>query len=431
MTTSTMIAAGVRSRVSESALAVGALAVVALHVADDSFFQPQPGTSAADHLAGGLVPIALLGASAAAYPRSRAGLRAVLALVFGLFALIVGIGEAGYYTLKVGASGDDYTGLLAIPAGLLLLGLGTATLWRTRRLDERRWRRYLRRGPLAFAGLAFLSMVMFPVALGYGAAHILRPVVPEANLGTAYEDVSFRTSDGLDLEGWYIPSKNGAAVIAFPGRSGPRKHARLLARHGYGVLLFDRRGEGASEGDGNLFGWGGDKDILAAIEFLKKQPDVDPARIGGIGFSVGGELMLQAAAETDELAAVVSEGAGTRWLAEELDELDTVDDPAPLKWLAIPTFVVKTAAVAVFSNTMPPPKLTDLVQKIEQPLFLIWAPNGGNLETMNPVYHRLASGPKQIWEIPDAKHIGGITAHPEEYERRVVGFFDRALLRDG
>jgi hypothetical protein len=48
---------------------------------------------------------------------------------------------------------------------------------------------------------------------------------------------------------------------------------------------------------------------------------------------------------------------------------------------------------------------------------------------MNPVYYRLAGEPKQIWKIPDARHIQGITAHPKEYERRVVSFFDDALLR--
>ena len=55
-----------------------------------------------------------------------------MALVFGAFGIVAGI-EAVHYTTKVGASGDDYTGLLAIPAGLLLLGLGAVTLWRTRR----------------------------------------------------------------------------------------------------------------------------------------------------------------------------------------------------------------------------------------------------------------------------------------------------------
>ena len=42
---------------------------------------------------------------------------------------------------------------------------------------------------------------------------------------------------------------------------------------------------------------------------------------------------------------------------------------------------VKTASVAMFSNTEPPPKLTDLVPRIEQPIFFIHASDGG--ETMN------------------------------------------------
>jgi hypothetical protein len=46
---------------------------------------------------------------------------------------------------------------------------------------------------------------------------------------------------------------------------------------------------------------------------------------------------------------------------------------------------------------------------------------------MNPEYHRLAGGPASIWAIDDAMHIQGITAHPREYEKRVVGFFDTTL----
>ena len=68
-------------------------------------------------------------------------------------------------------------------------------------------------------------------------SHVGRAVVPPNRLGVAYENVSFTTSDGLKLEGWYVPSKNGAAVIAFPGRNGSQRQTRMLARHGYGVLL--------------------------------------------------------------------------------------------------------------------------------------------------------------------------------------------------
>jgi alpha/beta superfamily hydrolase len=54
----------------------------------------------------------------------------------------------------------------------------------------------------------------------------------------------------------------------------------MLVRHGCGVLLFDRRGEGESEGDPNAFGWGAPVDMNAAVAFLQGRPDVD----GGVRF---------------------------------------------------------------------------------------------------------------------------------------------------
>ena len=245
----------------ESAVALTAVAVTGLHVADDSFFQPEPGTTALDHLPGGLLVLAALGGAAVAYRRSRAGVRATVALVVGLLAVVMGAASAGFTTVTVGPSGDDYTGLLLLPAGLTLVGIGVVTLWRSRRLDDSRRRRYTRRGLIGIAALAVLNFVLFPLGFSYVITHVMRQTVPEATLGAPHENVSFRTSDGLELKGWYVPSRNGAAVIAFPGRSGPRAHTRMLVRHGYGVLLFDRRGEGASEGDPNVFGWKGDRDL--------------------------------------------------------------------------------------------------------------------------------------------------------------------------
>src|SRR6185503_17455940 len=154
---------------------------------------------------------------------------------------------------------------------------------RSRRLDERMPRRYARRTLLGLASLVVGVVVVFPLVSSYGQTHIGRAVVPEADLGVPVTDVSFTTDDGLELHGWYVPSKNRAAVIAFPGRKGPQRPARMLIRHGYGVLLFDRRGEGESDGDPNAFGWDGQRDVHAAVEFLKGRPDVDPDRIGGIG----------------------------------------------------------------------------------------------------------------------------------------------------
>ena len=400
-----------------------AIAVIALHVLDDNFVQPQPGTTATDHLASGLVPLAGLALAAWALPRLRGGARGALMLALGVFGVVVGI-EAVHYTSTVGPSGDDFTGLLAIPAGVLLLGLGAVTLWRTRRTEGRLVWRYGRRGLLAFGTVLAAMTIVLPVALGYITTHTARSVVPDNHLGVAYEDVRFETGDGLELHGWYIRSRNGAAVIAFPGRNGPQKPARMLARHGYGVLLFDRRGEGESDGDPNAWGWGGDADIKAAIHYLQSRPDVEPGRIGGIGLSVGGELMLEAAAETDDLAAVVSEGAGARVFSEEMRE----DLPPVDKALMAPAAWVKQASIAVFSNQTPPTDLRDLVGRIApRPLLLIAAPKLGVGEELNRGYVRAAGDTATLWEIPESRHTGGIEARPAEYERRVAGFFDEAL----
>jgi hypothetical protein len=407
----------------ESTLFRLVILVIAVHVVDDNFVQPQPGTSAGDHLVSGLVPLIVLALAAWVYPRLRGGLRGATALAFGVLGIAAGF-EAVHYTNTVGPSGDDFTGLLTIPAGLLLLGLGAVTLWRTRRIEGHRAWRYPRRVLLGAAGVVAVYAILLPIGLAYVTTHVGRAVVPANRLGVAYENVKFTTSDGLELQGWYVPSKNGAAVIAFPGRKGPQNQTRMLARHGYGVLLFDRRGEGKSQGEPNSWGWGGTKDIKAAVAFLQRRPDVERGRIGGLGLSVGGEMMLEAASDTESLAAVVSEGAGARMFTEEMDQ----DLPAVEKaTLAVPAWLKETS-LAVFANQSPPTNLKDLVPRIApRAMFLIAAPNAPTGEDLNRGYFKAAGEPKTLWEIPDASHTGGIRARPEEYERRVIAFFDQAL----
>lgn len=410
----------------ETTLAVSGLAVIAVHILDDNFFQPQPGMSGGDHLVSGLVPAGVYVGAAVLYPRVRAGARAAIALALGILGIAIGAGEAGYYTLAEGPSGDDYTGLLAIGAGVLLLGVGATTLWRTRRRDGGFLRTSVRRLLLVVGAALVFVVVLFPLAIAYVFTHASRTDVPTPNLGAAHEEVAFRTSDGLTLRGWYVPSKNRAAVVAFPGRKGPQRQTRMLVRHGYGVLLFDRRGEGESDGDPNIFGWAMDRDLKAAAAFLQRRPDVDRNRIGGIGLSVGGEMLLQTAAESKAFKAVVSEGAGSRSVREDLEKPHTLDS-----WLALPSMFVQTGGVAVFTNHAPPPSLVDLTGRIApRPMFLIYALHGtgGEEKMLNPQYYAAAGAPKQIWEIPESSHTGGIEARPREYERRVVGFFDRALL---
>ena len=90
-----------------------------------------------------------------------------------------------------------------------------------------------------------------PVGMALTDIHSLEKPVGQAP-NAAYKTVHFTASDGVKLEGWYRPSRNGATVLVIPGggsnRMGPLRHAKMLERQGYGVLVYDARGLGHSEG---------------------------------------------------------------------------------------------------------------------------------------------------------------------------------------
>jgi hypothetical protein len=80
-------------------------------------------------------------------------------------------------------------------------------------------------------------------------------------------------------------------------------------RHAYGVLVYDSRGRGESEGSPVGFGWHWPKDVAGALAFLRGRPDVDPDRIGVLGLLRGADVLIQVAAEDKGLRVVVSDGA--------------------------------------------------------------------------------------------------------------------------
>jgi hypothetical protein len=378
---------------------------VALHAGADAFIWPEPGTAWSDHLVPGFATLGILAATLVAFRFSRPGVRAVLALALGSLAL-EGAALAVLDARNVSARGDDWTGFLLAPAGIALCVLGISLLWRSRKPGRLR---HLRRAGLTLGAVLGVYVVVAPVAVAILATHRPRQAVTPVTLGQPYRQVTVHTTDGLGLAGWYVRSRNGAAVISYPTRSGKLPQARMLIRHG-------------SDGAPNMFGWGESKDLDAAVAWLRRQPDVHHGRIGGIGFSVGGEMMLEAAAHDPRLRAVVSEGAGISSIHEEL-LYGARSIPS------LPTQAVQTTAISVLSGTPPPPSLHDLVERIApRPVFLIYAEHGVGSEDLNRNFYRAAGEPKLLWRVSGAGHTGGMTAQPQAYERRVVGFFDHALL---
>lgn len=141
---------------------------------------------------------------------------------------------------------------------------------------------------------------------------------------TAQEEVTFE-SDGFTLAGnLNLPSGEGPhpAIILISG-SGPQDRdgahpafpgyqpfvwlAEHLSERGVAVLRFDERGVGASEGEHEAASSADfADDNLAALRYLQGREDIDPAQIGLLGHSEGGLIAAMVAAQTPDVAFLVS-----------------------------------------------------------------------------------------------------------------------------
>jgi uncharacterized protein len=143
------------------------------------------------------------------------------------------------------------------------------------------------------------------------------PVPPAASVLPGAEDVSFETTDGLRLAGWFVPARPGdpadragrarPAVLVCNANAGDRSmRARLaaaLARMGLAVLLFDYRGYGGNPGHPTEEGLAAD--ARAALGYLEGRPEVDPERVIYFGESLGAAVALRLATERPPAALVL------------------------------------------------------------------------------------------------------------------------------
>ena len=386
-------------------------ALIALHIVDAEFVQTRPGTSAADHLLAGLVPLAVAAAAAAAFPRLRPGLRAGLSLVFGILALL-----AGVIALGGGVSGSDVTGVLMLPAAIALIARGAWIPWR-----ERGRGGWLGRGVAVVGGFLVALFFVFPVGAAMWTTQKYR--TPIGTFSVPHQDAAFTTSDGLKLSGWYVPSKNGAAVLIVHGgggdRDGARRHAAMLAHAGYGVLLYDARGRGRSQGDPDAYGWTWGPDVDAAATWLEHQPGVK--RIGALGLSTGADVLVEEASHRRDIKAIVADGSTSRSTADTRHVVHGSDA------VAVPFFWAQYAAASVLEDARPGPPLVKLAALVPPTPILFIASTWKVERDAAPLYARAAKASSSLWLV-DAGHTAGLRVHPREYTKRVVGFFDRALL---
>jgi fermentation-respiration switch protein FrsA (DUF1100 family) len=283
---------------------------------------------------------------------------------------------------------------------------------------------------LALLGLALAAL---GVGLSWWQVEVflhpprLLPDQSPGDQGVAYRDVSFAATDGLALRGWYLPSQNGAAVIVGHGFGGHRALAPavLLAWHGYGVLAFDWRAHGASDGDLSTLGYHEVRDVAGGLAWLQAQPEVDRGRIGMLGESMGAVIAIRAAAQMADIRAVVA-----------VSPYPTAEEALRNVWrgTGLPAFPFVPLQIAI-SQWRTGLDLDDLdslahVAAISPRPILILA--GGQDPIIGPNagqrFYAAAGEPKALWFEPSLGHLNFLDVYPAEYERRVVGFFDRALL---
>lgn len=348
--------------------------------------------------------------------------RGAVAVVGGAILVAAGVGLLPHL-IKAGFTPISTLSVVLLAAGVAASALGVWWMARHRRV----------RGWVAGVLTAVLCLV---VALSILAPAVAATNVVDTEIGSipaafdlSFENVTLRTADYVDLAAWFIEGSNRAGVVMLHGAGSTRSNvldqAAALVAGGYAVLLVDARGHGDSGGSAMDFGWYGDLDIAAATEFLAARPDIDPGRIGLVGFSMGGEEAIGAAASDERIRAVVAEGATARTASDKSWFSEVYGWRG---WLQERLESLQYGVADFLTEASPPVSLRSAVATAPAARFLLIT--AGNVDDEIHAAAHLwseASDRVTVWTVPGADHTEGHDTQPEEWERRVLAFLDEHL----
>lgn len=251
-----------------------------------------------------------------------------------------------------------------------------------------------------------------------------RKFVTPWEFGIPFEEVNFRTEDGLLLRGWWLPVPEAKrTVIALHGHRGARHHCvgigAALWRRGASVLLFDHRGRGSSEGDLVSLGHFETLDALAAIEYaLSRAPGVP---LGMVGYSMGASVAIMAAARDGRVRAIIADSpfASERKMVRGLLRKQLGPLHVPIAGLSEHLLPYDPAEVEPLGEVI---RVSPCAT-----LFI----HGLLDKTCNPndsvMLYEAAGDPKELWLLEGEGHCDAYFADRETYCETVGAFFKEHL----
>jgi len=297
---------------------------------------------------------------------------------------------------------------------------------------KKKWLRY----GLILIVVMIVAFIGVSAYLGYSMTRQERRLLSRnpGDIGLSYETVVFPDIDGeLILNGWFLTSDKTEKVIIMVHGNGANRDdptigtldiAAALVEHGYNVLMFDLRGCGESEGAMVSGGYHEKKDVLGAVEYVRKRGFND---IGVMGFSLGAVSSLLAAAETEDIDAVVADSSYA--------DLNDIMEPefskrthAPQGLLRPILFMIRVMFGVDFSAIRP----IDCVSEITpRPIFFIHGEEDDTIpvEHAERLYQAAGNPLNRLWIVPDTNHTRAYITQPDEYVSRVAEFFDSALKK--
>jgi alpha-beta hydrolase superfamily lysophospholipase len=242
-----------------------------------------------------------------------------------------------------------------------------------------------------------------------------------------WQSARVTAADGAPLSAWLFTPRqpNGSAVILLHGVADTRRgvlfHAQYLLQAGFTVLAPDSRGHGASGGDLLTYGIREAADIHAwADELFRTRPI---QRLYGLGESMGAAILIESLPREPRFRAVVAECPFST--LEEIAYYRIEQISGLGRWASWP--LVRSGFLYVrlrYGVDLKQASLAAAIRATEVPVLLIH----GTRDVIIPprhsqALHALNPQATTLWLVPGAMHVSAISACPEEYERRVVGWF--------